>query len=33
VWFEAHQNIAKAIAREKELKGWRRTKQIAMMDS
>jgi putative endonuclease len=33
VWFEAHQNIAMAITREKELKGWRRTKKIALIES
>jgi len=32
-WFEAHQDIAKAIAREKELKGWRRTKKIALIEA
>jgi len=32
VWLEAHQDIAKAIAREKELKGWRRTKKIALIE-
>jgi putative endonuclease len=33
VWFEAHHDIAKAIAREKGLKGWRRTKKIALINA
>ncbi len=33
VWCEAHQNITKAIAREEELKGWRRGKKIALIES
>jgi putative endonuclease len=33
VWFEGHQDIARAIAREKELKGWRRAKKIALIES
>jgi putative endonuclease len=33
VWFENFQYIQKAIAREKELKGWRRTKKIALIES
>ncbi len=33
VWFERHQFIQKAIAREKELKGWSRAKKIALIES
>jgi putative endonuclease len=33
VWFEQHQDVRKAIAREKELKGWRRSKKIALIES
>jgi putative endonuclease len=33
VWFENFQYIHKVIAREKELKGWRRAKKIALIDS
>jgi putative endonuclease len=33
VWFEAYQDISKAIAREKELKGWRRAKKITLIES
>ena len=33
VWFENLQYIQKAIAREKELKGWRRAKKIALIES
>jgi len=33
VWFEDHPNIATAIAREKELKGWRRTRKITLIES
>jgi putative endonuclease len=33
VWFERHQDVNKAIAREKELKGWRRSKKIALIES
>jgi len=33
VWFERHQDVVKAIAREKELKGWRRAKKIALIES
>ncbi len=32
VWFERHQDVHKAIAREKELKGWRRQKKIALIE-
>ena len=33
VWFERHQDVVRAIAREKELKGWRRAKKIALIES
>jgi putative endonuclease len=33
VWFERHQDVQRAIAREKELKGWRRAKKIALIES
>lgn len=33
VWFERHQYVQKAIAREKELKGWSRAKKIALIES
>ena len=33
VWFEGHQDIARAITREKELKGWRRAKKVALIES
>ena len=33
VWFERHQFVQDAIAREKELKGWRRSKKIALIGS
>ena len=33
VWFEAQQEITRAIAREKELKGWRRAKKLALIES
>jgi len=33
VWFEAHQDIAKAIGREKEPKGRNRTKKISLIES
>ena len=32
VWFERYQEIAQAIAREKQLKGWRRNKKIALIE-
>jgi len=32
VWFERYQDVQKAIAREKELKGWRRSKKIALIE-
>jgi putative endonuclease len=31
VWFEGHQDVAKAIAREKQLKAWRREKKLALL--
>lgn len=33
VWFERHQFVQRAIAREKELKGWRRAKKIALIEA
>jgi putative endonuclease len=33
VWFERYQDVQGAIAREKELKGWRRSKKIALIES
>jgi putative endonuclease len=33
VWFERFQYVQNAIAREKELKGWRRAKKIALIES
>ncbi|MGB6133340.1 MAG: GIY-YIG nuclease family protein [Acidobacteriaceae bacterium] len=32
VWFERHQDVHLAIAREKELKGWRRAKKITLIE-
>jgi putative endonuclease len=32
VWFETYQDITKAIAGEKQLKGWRREKKIALIE-
>ncbi len=32
VWFENHQDVGKAIAREKQLKGWRREKKLALIE-
>jgi putative endonuclease len=32
VWFEGYQEVTKAIAREKQLKGWRREKKIALIE-
>ena len=32
VWFETRQDIRDAIAREKQLKGWRREKKIALIE-
>lgn len=31
VWFERYSDVHEAIAREKELKGWRREKKIALI--
>jgi putative endonuclease len=33
VWYESHDEVARAIAREKELKGWRRSRKIALIES
>ena len=33
VWFERYQDVQQAIAREKQLKGWRRSKKIALIES
>ncbi len=33
IWFEGFQYVQSAIAREKELKGWRRSKKIALVES
>jgi putative endonuclease len=33
VWFEAHDEVTKAIAREKQLKGWTRMRKIALIES
>ena len=33
VWFESHQQVQIAIAREKEIKGWRRSKKITLIES
>ena len=32
VWFERYQEVGLAIAREKQLKGWRRAKKIALIE-
>jgi putative endonuclease len=32
VWFESYQDVPAAIAREKQLKGWRREKKIALIE-
>jgi putative endonuclease len=32
LWFEGHDDINRAIAGEKELKGWRRAKKIALIE-
>jgi len=32
VWFERHQFIEHAIEREKEIKGWMRSKKVAMIE-
>jgi putative endonuclease len=33
VYFETHSDVRKAIAREKQIKGWRREKKIALIKS
>ncbi len=33
VWFERHEDAQRAIAREKELKGWRRAKKIVLIET
>jgi putative endonuclease len=33
VWFESYSNAGTAIAREKELKGWRRARKIALIEN
>ena len=33
VWFEPHTSIRSAIAREKEIKSWRRAKKVALIES
>jgi len=33
VYFEATENVESAIAREKEIKGWRREKKVALIES
>ena len=33
VWFERHEEVGRAIAREKELKGWRRQKKVALVEA
>ena len=33
VYFESFRNVHEAIAREKEIKGWRREKKIALIES
>ena len=32
VYFESYDNVLKAIGREKQLKGWRRSKKIALIE-
>lgn len=32
MWFETYQDVTKAIAREKQLKGWRREKKVALIE-
>lgn len=32
VWFESHQDVTRAIAREKQLKAWRREKKLALIE-
>jgi putative endonuclease len=33
VWFEQYQDVREAIAREKQLKGWLRSKKIALIEA
>jgi putative endonuclease len=33
VWFEGHDEVTKAIAREKALKGWKRGRKIQLIES
>ena len=33
VWYESHDKVTKAIAREKELKDWRRSRKVALIES
>ena len=33
VWFERYEDVGKAIARETQLKGWRREKKIALIET
>ncbi len=33
VWIERHHDVNEAIAREKELKGWRRSKKIVLIEA
>ncbi len=33
VWYERHQDVHRAIEREKELKGWRRAKKTALIEA
>jgi putative endonuclease len=33
VWFGRHQDVVRAIAREEELKGWKRAKKVALIES
>ena len=32
IWFESHQDVSRAIAREKQLKAWRRDKKIVLIE-
>jgi len=32
VWFERHNDVSAAIAQEKQLKGWRRAKKVALIE-
>ena len=33
VWYEAHTSVRSAIAREKEIKAWRRAKKVTLIES